>query len=77
MLEYKMKDLTLCIACVILGILLAMMFKQACGCKQVVEGLGEDCTTLLDGIPFPNNTCVNGEECHCHNLACSCQIATN
>ena len=38
MLEYKMKDLTLCIACVILGILLAMMFKQACGCKQVVEG---------------------------------------
>ena len=33
-----MKDLTLCIACVILGILLSMMFKQACGCKQVVEG---------------------------------------
>lgn len=40
-----MKDLTLCVVCVILGILLSMLFKQACGCKNVVEGLGlgEDC----------------------------------
>lgn len=35
-----MKDLTLCVVCVILGILLSMLFKQACGCKNVVEGLG-------------------------------------
>ena len=36
-----MKGLTLCVVCVILGILLSMLFKQACGCKNVVEGLGE------------------------------------
>lgn len=68
-----MKDLTLCVACVILGILLSMLFKQACGCKNVVEGLGEDCTSLIGDIPFPTNgVCNKGEVCHCSGSTCSC-----
>jgi hypothetical protein len=34
-----MKDLTLCVVCVILGILLSTIFKQMCGCKNNVEGM--------------------------------------
>ena len=34
-----MKDLTLCVVCVILGILLSTIFKQMCGCKNTVEGM--------------------------------------
>ena len=70
-----MKDLTLCVACVILGILLSMLFKQACGCKNVVEGLGEDCTSLIGGIPFSTNGVCNedeGEVCHCLGSMCRC-----
>ena len=48
-----MKDLTLCIACVILGILLSMMFKQACGCKQMVEGF--DPNSLADVVECVRN----------------------
>lgn len=74
-----MKDLTLCIACVILGILLSMLFKQACGCKQVVEGLGENCTLLMENgmptyPPLPNNdVCDNGEVCQCPGSTCICE----
>ena len=35
---YKMKDMTLCIVCVILGIMLSTIFKTACGCRNIVEG---------------------------------------
>ena len=49
-----MKDLTLCIACVILGIILSMMFKQACGCKQVVEGFNaHDSGEVLECLRDP------------------------
>ena len=34
-----MKDMTLCVVCVILGMFLATMFKQVCGCKNI-EGFG-------------------------------------
>jgi hypothetical protein len=34
-----MKGLTICIICVILGIMLSTMFKSVCGCKgDIVEG---------------------------------------
>mgnify|MGYP005648309803 CR=1 FL=1 len=35
MLRYKMKDMTLCIVCVILGIMLSTIFKTACGCRNI------------------------------------------
>jgi len=35
MLRYKMKDMTMCIVCVILGIMLSTIFKTACGCRNI------------------------------------------
>ena len=68
-----MKDLTLCVVCVILGILLSMLFKQACGCKNVVEGLGEPCVSNEEGIPLPDpNLCATGEVCRPHGGTYSC-----
>ena len=52
-----MKDLTLCIACVILGILLSMMFKQACGCKQMVEGFNPVFDDYTESYNWLKETC--------------------
>ncbi len=46
-----MKDMTLCVVCVILGMLLATMFKQVCGCKNIIEGVKT--LPLIDAEPLP------------------------
>jgi hypothetical protein len=33
-----MKCVTICIICVILGIMLSTMFNSDCGCKDIIEG---------------------------------------
>jgi hypothetical protein len=48
------ENIVMCVFALILGMLLADMLKNVCGCKKVVEGQGT-CVTLLPGT-------INGKD---------------
>jgi len=67
--------MTLCVVCVILGMLLATMFKQVCGCKNI-EGMGEYCGGAMRALQTegavaegwrPPSFCPVPQECYDSN----------
>ena len=52
----KTDQIMCCIVALLLGMLLANMFKNVCGCKNVVEGQGDDCIkNCLNEAPCKEN----------------------
>ena len=59
------QTIVMCVVALILGMLLAHMLKNVCGCNKVVEGTGDYCG---DPQNCPNDwvTCVNDTVRPCH-----------
>ena len=70
------QTIVMCVVALILGMLLANMLKNVCGCKTVIEGTANPPAPESDTIVGVGSCCsVFGEGCHFENTICDKRLA--